>query len=130
MNVCVISGQLVNHAVVRGKDKQVLVFTVACSQQNGEAEPVVSHVPCVVFNPSEELAQLLTTQGKGLAVELQGRVNISQFRPDDEPRSNAEVVVYTKTIKVGNEVATVSVAPRKCKKSKATQAEAPQGVVA
>ena len=110
MNICVISGELVNHAVVRGKDKKVLVFTVATKHPNGDSEASVSYAPCIVFNPPAELEQLLTTRGKGLAVELQGRVNISRFDEKAEPRANGEVVVYTKSIKVGT-VATATVVP-------------------
>ena len=98
MNICVISGELVNNAVVRGKDKKVLVFTVATKNQNGDSEASVSHVPCIVFNPADELQQLLTTRGKGLSVELQGRVNISRFDPKAEPHAAGEVVVYTRSL--------------------------------
>ena len=100
MNICVISGELVNHAVVRGKDKKVLVFTVATKNPNGDSEASVSYAPCIVFNPPAELEQLLTTRGKGLAVELQGRISISRFDEKAEPRANGEVVVYTKSIRV------------------------------
>lgn len=110
MNICVISGELVANAIVRGKDKKVLVFTVATKNQNGDSEATVSHAPCIVFNPSAELEQLLTTRGKGLPIELQGRISISRFDEKAEPRANAEVVVYTKSIKVG-EVATTVVRP-------------------
>jgi len=88
----------------------VIVFTVATKNQNGDSEATVSHAPCVVFNPPTELEQLLTTRGKGLAAELQGRVSISRFDAKSEPRANAEVVVYTKSIKVG-EVPTAMVLP-------------------
>ena len=110
MNICVISGELVANAVVRGKDKKVLVFTVATKNQNGDSEAMVSHVPCVVFNPPAELEQLLTTRGRGLAIELQGRVSMSQFDAKAGPRANAEVVVYTKSIKIGT-VPTAMVTP-------------------
>jgi hypothetical protein len=100
MNVCVISGELESNAIVRGKEKKVLVFIVATKAANGDAEVSVSHVPCVVFNPSEDLQQLLTTQGKGKRVEFQGRVQSSRFDAGSEPRSNAEVVVYTKTLRI------------------------------
>jgi hypothetical protein len=100
MNICAISGELVNNAVVRGKDRKVLVFTVATKNGNGDAETSVSHVPCVVFSPSDELQHLLTTQGQGLIVELQGRVNVSRFEANAEPRANAEVIVYSKSLRV------------------------------
>jgi hypothetical protein len=101
MNICVISGELVANAIVRGKDRKVLVFTVATRSANGDSEAGVSYVPCVVFSPSEVLQQRLTTGGKGVAVELQGRVSVSRFDPSAEPRANAEVVVYTKTLRIG-----------------------------
>jgi hypothetical protein len=100
MNICVISGEVVNNALVRGKDRQVLVFTVATKQVNGDAAVAISHVPCVVFNASPELQHLLTTQGQGLIVELQGRVNASRFDANAEPHANAEVVVYSKSLRV------------------------------
>jgi hypothetical protein len=100
VNICVLSGEVVANAIVRGKDKKVLVFTVATKNGNGDAEINVSHVPCVVFSPSDELQHLLTTQGQGLIVELQGRVNASRFDANGEPRANAEVVVYSKSLRV------------------------------
>ena len=108
MNICVISGELVANAVVRGKDKKVLVFTVATKNQNGGSEETASYAPCIVFNPPAALEQLLTTRGKGLAVELQGRVNASRFKPEAASSASAEVVVYTKSIKV-DQVATAMV---------------------
>ncbi len=42
-------------------------------------------------------------RGKGVASELQGRVNASRFDLDAKPRSNAEVVVYSKSIKLGDQ---------------------------
>lgn len=100
MNICVISGELVANAIVRGKDKKVLVFTVATKNQNGDSEASVSYAPCIVFNPPTELEQQLTTRGKGLSVELQGRVSISRFDETAEPRANGEVLVYTKSLRV------------------------------
>jgi len=100
MNICIISGELVNNAIVRGKDKKVVVFTVATKNQNGDSESPVAYVPCVMFNPPVELEQLLATRGKGLSIELQGRVSISRFDEKAEPRANGEVVVYTKSLRV------------------------------
>src|SRR5436309_15834032 len=99
MNICVISGEIQNNAIVRGQKTKALVFTVATKQSvNGEAESdtLVSHVPCVIFNPPAEIEQLLTMEGKGLKVEFQGRVTASRYDPREEPRSNADVAVYYK----------------------------------
>jgi single-stranded DNA-binding protein len=104
MNICVISGELQNNAIVRGKKTKALVFTVVTKQpasngqSDGDADSLASFVPCVVFNPSPELEAALT-QGKGMRIELQGRVSVSRNEAADEPRSNAEVVVYTKTVR-------------------------------
>jgi hypothetical protein len=111
MNICVVSGELVNDGVVRGKDRNVLVFTVATKTQSGDSETTVSHVPCIIFNPPAELQQLLTTRGKDLAVEFQGKVNASRFDPSAEPHANGEVVVYTKTLRIG-EAGTIPVLTR------------------
>jgi hypothetical protein len=106
MNICVVSGEVHQNAVVRGKKTKALVFTVITKQGNGngdgESEGMVSHVPCVMFNAPPELEQVLTSQGKGMHIELQGRVNSSRFEVNGEPRSNAEVVVYTKSVKLGS----------------------------
>jgi single-stranded DNA-binding protein len=105
MNIVIISGELVNNAIVRGKDKKVLVFTVATKNENDDSEAMVSYAPCIVFNPPAELEQMLTARGKGLAVELQGRINIGRFDEKSEPRANGEVVVYTKSLRVNKPAA-------------------------
>ena len=102
MNICVISGEIQTNAIVRGQKTKALVFTVATKQSiNGEAESdaLVSHVPCVIFNPTPDIEQLLISAGKGLKIEFQGRVNASRYDANEEPRSNADVVVYAKTLK-------------------------------
>jgi len=102
MNICVIGGELTGNAIVRGKQTRAMVFTVRTTHPNGESgeDALTSHVPCVVFNPPEALEQKLCTKGKGLRIELEGRVNASRREPEDEPRSNAEVVVYTRSVRI------------------------------
>jgi hypothetical protein len=103
MNTCVISGKLESNAIVRGKKTKALVFTVITKQPgngNGEEEQeLISYVPCVIFNPPADLEHQLTTAGKGMQIELQGRVN-ARHEANEEPRSNGEVVVYTRTVKL------------------------------
>jgi single-stranded DNA-binding protein len=103
MNICVISGKLERNAIVRGKTTKALVFTVITTQRgngNGEGEQdLVSYVPCVIFNPPAELEQQLTTAGKQMQIQLQGRVN-ARHEANEDPRSNGEVVVYTRTVKL------------------------------
>jgi single-stranded DNA-binding protein len=105
MNVCVISGLLESNAIARGKKTKALVFTVITKQRgngNGgeEEQELVSYVPCVIFNPPADLEQQLTTAGKGMHVELQGRLNAARHEANEEPRSNGECVVYTRSLKV------------------------------
>ena len=103
MNLCVISGTIQNNAIVRGKKTKALVFTVATKQPpNGDAdnEGLTSFVPCVMFNPPADVEQTLTDEGAGMNIELQGRVNANRQDPKGETRSNAEVVVYNKSVRV------------------------------
>ena len=105
MNVCVISGLLESNGVARGKKTKALVFTVMTKQRsNGnsgeEEQDLVSYVPCVIFIPPADLEQQLTTAGRGLHVELQGRLNTARHEANEEPRSNGECVVYTRSLKM------------------------------
>lgn len=108
MNICVLSGQIQSNAIVRGKKTKALVFTVATRQLNSngnghgesDSEGISSYVPCVVFNPPSDLELLLTTQGQGKEIELQGRISAPRPEAHSEPRSNAEVVVYTKSLRI------------------------------
>ena len=101
MNACVIVGTVSSNGVARGKKTKALVFTVITKQRgNGEEEQeLISYVPCVIFNPPADLEQQLTTAGKGMQIELQGRVN-ARHEANEEPKSNGEVVVYTRTVKL------------------------------
>jgi hypothetical protein len=97
MNIAVIVGEILNNATCRGSKTKALLFTVVTKNggTDGEKE-LTSFVPCVVFNPPADLERRLTSGGKGLLIELQGRVNCS--RPEGELKYNAEVIVYTKSI--------------------------------
>ena len=99
MNLCVLSGSLVRDAVVKGTDKKVLLFTLAAkhgSEENGQKERV-SHVPCVVFNPSPELEQALK---QGAHVELEGRISTSSYEAHGERRFVTEVVAFNRSLAV------------------------------
>jgi single-strand DNA-binding protein len=99
MNLCVLSGHLVRDGVVKGTDKKVLLFTLAAkhgAEENGQKERV-SHVPCVVFNPSPELEQALK---KGAWVELEGRISTSSYEANGERRYVTEVVAFNRSLSV------------------------------
>ena len=98
MNLCVLSGHLVRDAVVKGTDKKLLLFTLAAkhgSEENGKER--VSHVPCVVFNPSAELEQALK---QGVGVELEGRISTSSYEANGERRFVTEVVAFNRSLTV------------------------------
>ena len=70
MNICVIGGRVIRNATVKGTDRKVLRFTVETrdGHEEGESKERVNQVPCVLFGPSSELEQALSTQGEGLHV--------------------------------------------------------------
>ena len=100
MNICAITGRLVRNAVSKGTDRKVLLFTVATplgSVENGQKERV-THVPCVVFNPSEDLVRALVQNGQGTYLELEGRVLTSSYESNDEKKYSTEVVAFNRSI--------------------------------
>lgn len=101
MNIAAISGTLVQNAQARGQKARVLTFTVETRNSNGEDEKNGSSwVPVVMFNPPPEIEEELTQKGKGLRVELQGRVNTSKFESNGETKYVTEVVCYTKSLHI------------------------------
>ena len=100
MNLCVLSGELARDPVVKGNDKKLVLFTVV-TKTNGEdtgQKERTAHVPCVVFNPSLELEQRLTSAGKGTHVELEGRISTSSFEANGERRYVTEVVAFNRSL--------------------------------
>ena len=103
MNICAIAGRLARNGVVKGTEKKVLMFTVE-TRSGGEdgdnKNERVSFVPCIVFNPSPELERKLGTEGKGLYVELEGRISSSSYEANGERKFQTEVVVFNRSITV------------------------------
>ena len=101
MNLCILSGRIVNHATVRGSEPKALSFVVATHNgSNGSAKQDL--VSCVLFNPSPELEQQLSQRGAGLFVELEGRVSSSSLKTNGEKRYNSDVIVRHWTLSVVN----------------------------
>ena len=98
MNLCVIAGRIVRNATVKGTDRKILRFTVETrdGHDEGETKERVNQVPCVMFGPTPELEQTLTSSGEGLKIELQGRV--TSWNGDGNGKSNAEVVVFNRSL--------------------------------
>ena len=100
MNICAVSGRLVRDAVIRGTDRKVLLFSVATqsgSDENGQKDRV-THVPCVVFGPSEDLVRTLVQNGQGTYIELEGRVITSSYESNGEKKYSTEVVAFNRSI--------------------------------
>jgi len=102
MNTFVGSGRLTRNAVINGTDTKAMKFTIAAryGYDQEKKEDRVEFVPCVLFNPSEKLQSLLTEEGKGMRIELQGRVATSKFEADGETRFSTEVVVDKRSLKI------------------------------
>lgn len=97
MNNFNCSGRLTRNAVVKGNDKKVLLFTIAASN---EFRKGVDFVPCTLFNPDEEVANLLSEKGKGLEVELQGYVTTSRVQQNGTVRYFTRVIVNPDSLTV------------------------------
>jgi len=100
MNICVLAGRLVRDGIIRGTDKKVLLFTLETrdGRVDGEQKERVNFVPCVVFNPSPELEQKLVVQGKGLYVELEGRIASSSYEANGDKKYQTEVIVFNRSL--------------------------------
>ena len=97
MNIAIVSGRLVKNAVVRGTETKVLAFTLETKSTDGEKERS-TFVPCTLFNPSAKMQTLLTQQGEGVLVELEGR--ISGPNPDAEKKFGTEVIVWNRSLTI------------------------------
>lgn len=100
MNLCIVAGQIVRNATVKGNDRKVLRFTVETRDSQPEGESRINNVPCVVFNPDPVLENTLTLQGEGQRVELQGR--ITSWDTEAPSRACAEVVVFNRSLALLN----------------------------
>lgn len=110
MNIAVISGRLAQNAVVFGKEKETLKFTVACpaGYDSATQENKADFVPCVIFRAPEKLRSLLTAQGKGKPVEMRGRIITSSYEQQGVMRYATEVMVDSKDfqlLRTGNHTA-------------------------
>lgn len=100
MNLAVIAGRLVRNAVVKGSDRKVLLFTVATQLGNegsGQKERL-THVPVVVFGPSEDLERSLVENGPGTHIELEGRIVTSSYESNGERKFTTEVIAFNRSI--------------------------------
>jgi single-stranded DNA-binding protein len=102
MNNCNLSGRLVKNAVVRGNSPRVLSFVLETrhsSNDEGRKDRTVL-IPCVIFNPENDVEEALTTAGKDMKVEFEGRLNSSSYESKGETRHTCEVIVRSWTLAI------------------------------
>ena len=102
MNLCIIAGHIINRPSLKGTDRKILRFTVETrdGHDDGDAKERVNQVPCVLFNPSAELERILSEEGEGLEIELQGRI---ATWGENGNKSGAEVVVFNRSLTFAKE---------------------------
>ena len=95
MNVFNGAGRLTANAVVNGKDRKALKFSIAAryGYNKKDEKELVEFVPCVMFEPSENQEKFLTEEGKGVFVEFQGRVSTSKYEVDGQTKYSTQVVL-------------------------------------
>ena len=102
MNKAIISGRLTDNARVNGDDRKVMKFTVLSKFGWNSKEKCdhTDYVPCVLFNPTQKLIERLTNQGRGLFLELEGRISRSKFKFDGVDKFSTEVIVNPNTLMI------------------------------
>jgi single-stranded DNA-binding protein len=96
MNKFTAVGRLPRAAILNGGEKKVLRFTLATVYgfSRKTNKNLVAYVPCVLFQPPEELKQVLMENWKDTTIEVEGHVATSKFETKDhETKYSTEVVV-------------------------------------
>jgi single-stranded DNA-binding protein len=89
-------GRLPRAAVLNGEEKKVLKFTLATvyGHNSKTNKDLLAYVPCVLFQPPEELKQVLMESWKDVTIEVEGHVATSKFETKEgETKYSTEVVV-------------------------------------
>ena len=102
MNVSVVTGRILRNAVLNGVEHKALKFiVVATSKSEGnDSREFNSQVPCVLFNPSEDFAQFMISEGKNRNVELTGKIVRFRYDVEGQRRYATEVVVDQKSLRI------------------------------
>ncbi len=95
MNVCILSGWLMNNALAPKTESHALFFTLVTKFGYDKAarRNLITGVRCVMFDPSPEIEKLLVEKGKKLAVETEGYVRFWRYNAKGGCKLEAEVVV-------------------------------------
>jgi single-stranded DNA-binding protein len=102
MNNCNLSGQLVRNATVRGSQPRVLAFILETrlNSTDSERKEKTALIPCIIFNAAADVEEALTTGGKGMSVEFEGRLSSSSYDFKGETRHTCEVIVRSWTLTI------------------------------
>jgi hypothetical protein len=92
MNVFIGSGKIANLKIFTNEKNEILKFRL---KTESDGKKTVEYVPCVVFNPSDSVKNLMK-EGKNL--ELQGIVRTSSFKVKNKTNYSTEVVVNKYTL--------------------------------
>jgi single-stranded DNA-binding protein len=104
MNVCTVSGKIVRGPFVVGNGK-VFKFTIATKYRFSadSTKEGLSYVPCTIFEPSDELKQLLSSD-EPLHCQGIGRVSRSSYEnKEGEKVFSTEVILHPGSVKVHKE---------------------------
>ena len=77
-------------------------FTVVAEngQMSKEGKKMVDFIPCLVFNPEDEMIELLSREKLGFIVELKGKVSTTQFMVNGKKQYRGEVIVFKNSFHV------------------------------
>jgi hypothetical protein len=95
-------GRIVRDAVVNGVDNKAVSFTVATSVGYDKElkKDRYAFVPCVLFNPEEDIVEQLTEDGAALEVQFEGFVRSSSYKKNNETKWQTEVVIDPETFRI------------------------------
>ena len=88
-------GKLTRNAIQSGTENKAITFTVVTEigyDENLKRERT-AYVPCVFFNPPEEIRKQLVEEGVDLEVDFEGTVNRSSYKKDGVTKFNTEVII-------------------------------------
>lgn len=102
MNKFMGSGRLTRDAMLNGGARKALKFTIAAryGYDKENKKDRVEFVPCVLFDPGEKLIDMMTTNGKGMQIELEGRIKTSKYERDGKNHYSTEVIADKRSFKI------------------------------
>lgn len=77
-------------------------FTVVAvnGQTDSSGKSRTDYIPCILFNPDEELQELFSGDKTGFTIEFNGKVTTTNFANNGRKSYRTEVVVYPKTLHI------------------------------